>query len=197
MLEQSVGYINNIDSIIELYGNTIFRICFLTLCNNYDAESAVQETIIKYINKMPSFSNEDDEKKWLIAAAINSCKGIRLFSFKRPQVNIKNLELYTKQQENYNILEILMKVPYKYKVVLLLYYVEGYKIYEIAKILKISDTSVRRQLQRAKEFFPEVFSTDDSTKVNKVKDTVYSIEMSNVMRYRIKSFIKKDLVRRK
>ena len=41
----------NRDEIINEYGNILFRICLIMLGNSSDAEDAVQETMIKYMNR--------------------------------------------------------------------------------------------------------------------------------------------------
>lgn len=99
-----------------------------------------------------------------------------------------DLELYAKYEENYGLLEILMKLPRRYKVVLLLYYVEGYKIYEVAEMLKVSESSAKRRLDRVKELIAERYGNGKYVDIDKIKNAVNDIEMSKVMRYRIKNY---------
>lgn len=189
MLPQSVKFTkNNIEVIIDIYGNTLFKICLLILCNDYDAEFAIQEVIIRYINKSPTFYDAEHEKEWLITIAINCCKNIGWFNFKSSQMKTGDLELYAKYEENYGLLEILMKLPRRYKVVLLLYYVEGYKIYEVAEMLKVSESSAKRRLDRVKELIAERYGNGKYVDIDKIKNAVNDIEMSKVMRYRIKNY---------
>lgn len=44
-----------------------------------------------------------------------------------------------------------MQLPAKYRIVIELYYYEGYKLKEIAQILKRKETTVRQQIARARE----------------------------------------------
>ena len=45
----------------------------------------------------------------------------------------------------------VLSLPSKYKTVLLLYYIEGYRLKEISRILGISESAVKKRLQRGKE----------------------------------------------
>lgn len=152
MLHQSVRPTEkDIEEIVDKYGNMLFKICLVILSNDYDAEDAVQETVIKYLTKSPTFHDLEHEKAWLITVATNCCKNMRRFNFKRSHMDISDLELYSNDEGSYGLLEILMKLPDKYKSVLLLYYVEGYKVDEVAAILKISVSAVKKRLQRGRE----------------------------------------------
>ena len=71
----------DIDRIVDTYGNMLFRICLVILCNESDAEDAVQDTFIKYLSKSPTFNDSEHEKAWLITVATNRCKNMRRYNF--------------------------------------------------------------------------------------------------------------------
>ena len=51
-----------IEYIVKKYSEMLFRICFIMLCNEQDAEDAVQNTFYKYINKNKQFNDFEHEK---------------------------------------------------------------------------------------------------------------------------------------
>lgn len=53
---------DRIEKAVYKYGDKLFRICLITLGNTSDAEDAVQETMIKYLQKAPDFENNEHEK---------------------------------------------------------------------------------------------------------------------------------------
>ena len=55
---------DDIEIIINKYGNMLYRLCVLMLKNESDAEDVIQETIIKYYQKAPSFKDAEHEKAW-------------------------------------------------------------------------------------------------------------------------------------
>lgn len=162
VLQQSVRPTEiDMERIIDKYGNMLFRICLVILCNEYDAEDVVQETFIKYLTKSPTFKDSEHEKAWLITVATNFCKNIRRFKLMHQHINISKLQLYSKDEANYGLLDLLMKLPNKHKTVLLLYYVEGYKVDEIANILKISSSAVKKRLQRGRELIRDRYGKEN------------------------------------
>lgn len=156
MLQQSVRPTEtDLERMVDIHGNMLFRICFVILCNQHDAEDAVQETFIKYLTKSPTFRDVEHEKAWLITVATNHCKNKRRFNFMHKHMNISDLQLFSKNEENYGLLDLLMKLPDKHKIVLLLYYVEGYRVEEVATILSITESAVKKRLQRGRELIRE------------------------------------------
>ena len=55
------------------------------------------------------------------------------------------------QDQTSDILQIVLSLPPKYRVVLYLYYYENYTTEEIAKLLKINRSAVTTRLSRARE----------------------------------------------
>ena len=145
----------DVERIVNKYSNMIFRICLVILCNENDAEDVVQDTFIKYLTKSPTLHDSEHEKAWLITVATNLCKNKRRFNFKHKHLDISDLQLYCNDVENYGLLDHLMKLPNKHKPVLLLYYVEGYKVDEIASLLNITGSTVKKRLQRGRELIRE------------------------------------------
>lgn len=151
----------DVERIIDTYGNMLFRICLVLLSNEKDAEDVVQDTFITYLTKSPTFNDSEHEKAWLITIATNRCKNMRRYNFIRKHMDINDLQLYCKNDEDYGLLDQLMRLPTKQKTVLLLHYVEGYKVDEIAKILTISTSAVKKRLQRGRELLRERYRKEN------------------------------------
>ncbi|WP_313893603.1 RNA polymerase sigma factor [Psychrobacillus sp.] len=162
MLQQLVWSTEpDIERIIDTYGNMLFRICLVILCNENDAEDVVQDTFITYLTKSTTFNDSEHEKAWLITIATNRCKNMRRYNIIRKHMDINDLQLYCKDDENYGLLDNLMKLSNKHKIVLLLYYVEGYKVDEIAKILNITTSAIKKRLQRGRELIRERYRKEN------------------------------------
>ena len=65
-----------LERLMQEYGDSIFRMCYLYLKDYHLAEDAVQETFIKAMKSYDSFAHKSSEKTWLIRIAINTCKNI-------------------------------------------------------------------------------------------------------------------------
>lgn len=127
----------------------MLRAAFSVLRNTHDAEDAVQEAFVKLIRLKPSFNDEAHEKAWLLRVTINNAKNIRQSYAREGDELDENLPfVYT---ESTDILNEVLSLPEKYRVVIHLYYYEGYSIKEIAEILKKPAATVGTLLSRGRK----------------------------------------------
>lgn len=148
---------DDIEEIVHKYGNMLFRLCLITLGNANDAEDAVQETLIKYLQKAPCFRDAEHKKAWLIKVATNQCKDILRFKKRHPVVDIGEIKEFTGEEKDSGILDALMTLPDKYRTVLVLYYVEEYRIESIAKIVGRTASAIKMRLQKGRKLLLEAY----------------------------------------
>lgn len=139
--------LRHIEYAVEKYSKMLFRICYGILNNKADAEDAVQETFLRYMTKAPLFRDSDHEKAWLIKVATNISKNMSRFNLLHAAGNIDELRDIGIKDDDRDIFTLIMGLPAKYKIVLDLYYIEGYKANEIAHITNTSPAAVRKRLQ--------------------------------------------------
>ncbi len=142
------------EQIVGHYGDMLFRICMISLANRQDAEDALQETFLKVLKKNPDFTDREHEKAWLIRVAVNVCKDIRRFNFRNAHADIEELSEYlpdVARDESCGLLEEVLKMKPKYREMVILHYVEGYKLHEIAGICRISVGAAKKRLQYARD----------------------------------------------
>ena len=148
--------IPDIKKLMEEYGVSLLRMCFLYLKDTHLAEDAVQDTFIKVHKSYPKFKGESKEKTWIMRIAINVCKNyLRSSWWKRIDEavildNIPSINSDDTSQDESLLLEI-MKLPLKYKEVILLFYYQDMKIREIAEVLNIPEATISVRLMRARE----------------------------------------------
>lgn len=135
----------------DVYGNMLFKLCLVILCNKEDAEDAVQDTFAKYLRMHPDFQSEEHEKAWFIRVASNCSKDRLRSFFRRKTVCLDEITDYAETSEQSYVLEQLMALPPKYKTILHLHYVEGYKLAEVADILGIKENAAKVALYRGRE----------------------------------------------
>ena len=157
MEKSSARPADGIESVIHTYGNTLYRLSFVMLGNESDAEDAVQEAFIKYMQKAPRFESTDHEKAWLITVTSNQCRDILRFRKRHPQIDLVRLNEPISHSSDSGILEALMALPEKFRLVLTLYYVEEYRIDEIARIIGKTSSAVKMRLQKGRKLLEEVY----------------------------------------
>lgn len=132
---------------VKSYSDMLFKLCFTILCNRADAEDAVADTFLKYIVKSPKFNDAEHKKAWLIKVATNICKDKHRFDLRHNYISLDEISEFCPDENKQNNLLEMLNLPEKYKTVLHLFYIEEYKTKEIAQILNISDSAVRKRLQ--------------------------------------------------
>lgn len=148
---------NDMDSIVHEYGDMLFRICLVYLRNDADAEDALQDTFIKYMLKAPEFKDSEHLKAWLITVAANTCKDILKSKKYFSDYDISAVTDYTSSDGEHEALKALLMLPDKYRLVLELYYVEGYRVGEIAAIISKSVSAVKMRLKRGRELLEKKY----------------------------------------
>ena len=144
--------------LVNQYGDMLYRICLLSLKNHADAEDAVQEVFLKYFTHAPEFNSENHRKAWLITVALNQCKTVHRQKKRSIPTEPELLKISeTVSQENHAILDALLQVPEKFRTVLILYYVEGYKIQEIANLIGKSSSAVKMRLSKGRKLLETIY----------------------------------------
>ena len=160
MKNTSVRPADRMEEIMKLYGNMLFRLCLITLGNATDAEDVLQETLIKYLQKAPIFEDTEHEKALLISVATNQCRDVLRFRNRHPVVDMADFMEAAQYMPDTEIMDALMSLPEKFRMVLILYYVEEYSIEEIAKIIGRTSSAVKMRLQKGRRLLKEAYGKE-------------------------------------
>ncbi len=134
------------------YYNDVFRLAYSYTLNRSDAEDILQQTFTKLYKNIGKFREVNEEvKKWLFRVTINDSKNYLLSSWKRKNDLKEDFELFGIKEEENTLFYDLQKISKKYRITIFLYYFEGYKIKEIADILKTTESNIKQRLKRGKE----------------------------------------------
>lgn len=143
-----------IEKMIEKHSNTVYRIA-LTRCGTIEnAEDVFQDVFIKFSEKLPKFENEEHEKAWFIRVTINLTKNIKQSAWNK-KVTILDENLIFENPEESEVFSVVYQLPQNYKTVIYLSYYEGYKVKEIAKLMKTKEGTVKTWLYRARQMLKE------------------------------------------
>lgn len=142
---------NEIDRILQVYGDMLYRTAYLLLGNPHDVQDALQETLLRYMEKAPAFASRNHEKAWLLRVTANGCKDMLRFRKRHSHLDLEPLKEQLPAPDAQNLMGEIYALPAKWKTVLILHYFEGYSVREIADILGLSENAVKKRLQRARE----------------------------------------------
>lgn len=149
---------NAFTELIQLYMKDMYRTAIAILMNDEDAADAIQETILACWEKMDTLQHTQYFKTWMIRILINKCYDIR-----KKREKIVPFEEYEEpaKEDIYNIevKEALSTLDEKYRLIMMLYYGEGYCVKEIAEFLKIPESTVQTRLARGRKRLREYYES--------------------------------------
>ncbi len=139
--------------------STVYKIAISYTKEPSDADDVVQQTFVKLLAKKIQFVEEEHIKRWLIRVCVNECKSL-FSSFWRKNVNLfedvtseQNTEkepVFTMQEDS-DLYQAVKELPAKCRIVVYLFYYEGYSTKEIAEIIHIQEATVRTRLVRSRK----------------------------------------------
>ena len=156
---------------IEAYGTDIYSFCIRLTQNREQAEELYQDTFLAMCEK-EDWKEEGNVKSYLlgitiklwqnrkrkfawrkrIAAAIPISKEQGLEAFSADE----NLEQHmVSKEEQEAVWKAVYKLPEQLRIVILLYYMEDFKVAEIAEKLSLSISNVKSKLMRARRYLKQ------------------------------------------
>ena len=155
---------NDADSIYERNAARVYRMCYLKLGRREDAEDAVQNIFLRYLRSNVKFASDEHEKAYFLRAAHNECINIKRALSRIGRVDFEDIpEMLLSCSDNTEPLEtseILRRLPPKYREVAYLFYYEDMTTAAIAVLLGRNESTIRTQLQRARELMRKIIKED-------------------------------------
>lgn len=147
--------ISEFEKIVEQFGNDVLRYAYLYLGDRYLAEDVSQQVFLKAYQNMSGFRGDASIKTWLYRITINTCKNVcksRAYRQRREETPLDVLQEVSDpacEPEDLDLWQEVLALPENYRDVVILKYYKGYDSVEIARILGVSQASVRTRLSRA------------------------------------------------
>lgn len=134
--------------------NTMFYVALSMLHNEWDAEDAAANAIWKAYENLDSLQSREKFRTWILKILQNECVDLmKRNSREVPQEWEVSEDFHPPDVDLWNALKELGE---KDRVALLLFYLEGYKIREIAEILEEPVGTVKSRLSRTRKGLREV-----------------------------------------
>lgn len=153
------------EQVVQKYAQSVYRACFVRLQNHADVDDCVQNTFVKLYQNPPELNDEEHLKAWLLRVAINECRKSvrdrgRFISLDTVKESPFFVSDHTRDDELRDATWALMRLSPKYREVLYLYYIERYKVDEIAEILGAKSGTVKSLLHRGRKKLREIYGGD-------------------------------------
>lgn len=130
----------------------MYHVAKTLLHSDEDCMDAIQEAIVKAFSKIDTLRVDDYASTWLIRILINEC-----YSIMKREKKLVSLEDYGQEEraaesEDYSELyQAISRLPEQVRLSVILYYLEGYSIKEIAELMDTTEGAVKNRLQRARK----------------------------------------------
>lgn len=140
----------------EKHSKSVYGVCLLYLKNKDDAEEAVAESFIRLMEHRKEFESEDHAKAYLMKTSVNICKNILKSAWKKSVIHDEEVLMYMSTDEEKGLMEEVLELPPKYRVIIYMHYYQGYKAQEIADMMNISLSAVLSRLSRGRKKLKDI-----------------------------------------
>lgn len=132
--------------------STLYHVSKSILTHEQDCEDAVQGAILKAYNKLDTLKEEKYFKTWLVRILINECYSLK--SKEHLQVPYEECLEFSKADDKRDYSELyraIQNLPERIRITIVLYYVDGYSVEEIKRILGIPSGTVKSRLAKGRK----------------------------------------------
>lgn len=137
----------------------MYKVACCYLSSEADRADAMQETVLTCWEKLATLKQAKHFRTWMIRILINKCLDICRSNQIRGQMeDIDEVQAASYDENLTEFWDVMNRLEEKYRTILILYYVEGFKIREISQLLEMSENTVSTRLQRGKKRFQQIFA---------------------------------------
>lgn len=140
---------------------TLYRVAYSYLRSDEDAADAVQDALLKGWEKRGSLREEQYFRTWLTRILINVCNvRHRKHHFELPLTEATASSQGDSHHEFY-LRDAMADMDIKYRVPLMLFYLDGFSLKETSQILGLPKGTVKSRIARAKKQLRDLFKDEE------------------------------------
>jgi RNA polymerase sigma-70 factor (ECF subfamily) len=144
---------------IEDMTQTLYRVSYSMLAQPCDREDAVQEAIRRAWEKRDCLRDERYMQTWVVRILINVCRD--MYARRRRETPVDVLpERTCPEGADADLHDALMRLSEKMRLPIVLHYMEGYDIGEIAGMLRLPTGTVKTRMRKARTLLREMLSEE-------------------------------------
>lgn len=141
---------DRLETLIRDHLNTLYRAALSVAGNVPDAEDAVQEACLKFLEKPPRYTQDAQLRAWLLRVTVNAAIDKVRERTRHPREEL--LDVYpAPDRETGDLMSTVLELPPRERAAIYLFYYEGYSADETANILHCRPGTARSLLSRARE----------------------------------------------
>ncbi|MEA5013024.1 MAG: RNA polymerase sigma factor [Candidatus Limiplasma sp.] len=140
----------------------LYRVSWSMLSNQEDCADAVQEALTRAWQKRDSLRSLKAFRSWLIQILSNVCKDMLRKRQKQRWVPLEGeaLEALADDTSGFSMLETLQLLSPEHRTTVILYYLEGYRVRDIAEMMGTPAGTVKTRLMKARIYLRQAVQTN-------------------------------------
>ena len=143
--------------IMNRFGDTVLRVCYVRLNSLFDAQDAFQDVFIS-LYRSKNKPAEEYIKPWLIKSACNRCASI--LRSRKHTVELTGNEQSIFHNYDDTVEKAILSLEKNQRTAIYLFYFENMSASEIAEVLNTTEGNVRVILHRARTSLKEILKED-------------------------------------
>ena len=161
-------------ALIEKNKLQMYKIARCYLISEEDIGDALQETILSCYKNLHTLKKPAFFKTWMIRILINQCKNILRCNQRSIHMEMDCTDMTTEKFDDHLVefWDIINRLDEKYRAIIVLRYVYGFRIREISEILELNENTVATRLRRGKVFLKKAYRGSDVLTVEHKKEGV-------------------------
>lgn len=149
-----------LDLLMRQYGTELTRLCAMILGDASLAQDAVQDAFLRAVRRFDTYRGDAAARTWLTAIAVNVCRDYRRSAWFRHVDRREDADALPGPSADFpfpdnTVITEVMKLPDRYREVILLRYYQGMTQKDAADALHLSDRAVRQRLHKANDILRE------------------------------------------
>lgn len=139
-------------ALYKRYVEMVYRICLLMTGRVADAEDMTQSVFVKLMERRKGFTDAEHEKAWLIVVAKNACTDLHRRWWRKSTDALLDRDKPSPDgaQTSLEVRAAVMGLPAKLRLLVYLRYYEGYKVREVARMLRMNENTIKARLAKAR-----------------------------------------------
>lgn len=148
--------------LIEENTGSMYKVARGFLKDEEDIADVIQDTIVTCWEKLGTLRQEKFFKTWMIRILINHCKD--MLKERKKTCSFEELSEFQGTSRSVELgvewRDLLERLDEKYRTVIVLYYLEGFKTREISKLLDMKVSTVKTRLSRGRKELQQLYRAD-------------------------------------
>lgn len=144
---------------VNQHRDMLYRIAYTVLHNNEDCADALQESLIKAWQRLDTLRDDARFRGWIIRIVVNCSRDM----LRKRKVRIFELteDIPAPQAENTHLDEALQLLDERLRLPIVLHYVEGMSMREIADVLRLPQGTIKNRMYHGRKKLAQILSGED------------------------------------